>query len=229
MKTFSPEYRRAIEASLRDFVNVGYDVACIGSYSFRYGNCQMCPKEGIRWHYVLENLRTHQPLIVGSECVENYQIILSEWGYKPEYIVFPDFLRPYSRWILEGNPNAVVYDDGIVMRFQADCSKIIKANSDPSCLEHYRYAVRSVLDGQECLIGVDRTGRCFLPGDLPGHQLSDDDDTFYIQGEEEIWDGCDCEVEPSYCPDCDNEMCPWCGAGCTCDDRYDGIEDDDSY
>jgi len=57
MSDFSPKYRAAIEASLKAFVNDGDDVACIGYYAFCYGHCQMCPKDGIRWHYVLENLR----------------------------------------------------------------------------------------------------------------------------------------------------------------------------
>jgi hypothetical protein len=35
--------------------------------------------------------------------------------------------------------------------------------------------------------------------------------------EEAGWDLCDCGVELSYCEDCDNEVCPECERGCTCD------------
>jgi hypothetical protein len=36
----------------------------------------------------------------------------------------------------------------------------------------------------------------------------------------------DCDAEYATCPDCDNEMCPACGDGCTCDDD-DGYDRDD--
>jgi hypothetical protein len=151
--------------------------------------------------------------------VQNYQVILSEWGYKPDYIVFPGFLRPYSRWILEKNPNAVVFDDGIVMRFQADCATIIKTNSEPQALEHYRYANRSVIDGIERAVGVDETGRRFPIGPTIDGESDYDYDGFDPDEEEAGWEYCGCGEELSYCPDCDNQMCPMCNEGCTCDDR----------
>jgi hypothetical protein len=223
MSDFSPEYRAAIEESLKKFVNNGDDVACIGYYVFRYGNCQMCPKEGIRWHYVLENLRTHSWLIVGSECVDNYCVILSEWGYTPQHIFFPNFLRPYSRWLLEKMPEAVVFDDGVVMRFQVDCGTIIKAKNASGDVEHYRYAKRTVVGGGERIVGVDEVGRQFPVGPRSDWDSDAQYASAWDDAEEEWWDLCDCGVEPSYCPDCDNEMCLECGAGCTCD----GYEDED--
>jgi hypothetical protein len=169
MSYFSAKYRAAIEGSLRAFVNDGDDVVCIGYFAYCYGNCKMCPKEGIKWHYVLENLRSQAVLIVGSECIENYQVILSEWGYKPEYIVFPDFLRAYARWILVTNPDAVVFDDGIVMRFQADCEVIIRGNSQPSGLQHFRCIERYGTDTGEQVRGVDEAGRIFAVGPTITH------------------------------------------------------------
>jgi hypothetical protein len=216
MSNFSPEYRATIGASLKAFVNDGDDVACIGYFVHKYGQCKMCEHVPIKWHYVLENLRSHQALIIGSECVENYQVILSEWGYRPEYIVFPGFLRPYSRWILEQNPNAVVFDDGIVMRFQADCGKIIRANSQPSWLQHYRYVKRSVVEGAEEIVGVDESGRQFAVGPSVDYDFDE-----YVDFGPDEWDLCGCGVELSYCEECDNEMCPECGRGCTCDDDED--------
>jgi hypothetical protein len=124
----------------------------------------MCEHVPIKWHYVLENLRSRAILIVGSECVENHQVILSEWGYRPEYLVFPSFLRAYARWILEKNPNAVVFDDGVAMRFQADGGAIMRANSQPSGLQHYRYAQRSQAGGVERVGGVDEAGRFYPIG-----------------------------------------------------------------
>jgi hypothetical protein len=137
MKHFGPDYRTAIEASLRAFVNNGDSVACIGCYVYEYGDCHMCPKKGIKWHYVLENLRTHHWLIVGSECIENYGVILSEWGYRPVFIDFPEFLRPYTAWILKDNPDVVVFNDTVVKRFQVDCGAVIRANSTPEKLGSY--------------------------------------------------------------------------------------------
>lgn len=230
MADFSPVYRAAIEASLKKFVNDGDDVACIGYFVHKYGQCKMCGHVPIKWHYVLENLRSHQCLIVGSECVENYQTILSEWGYRPEYLVFPSFLRAYARWILEKNPNAVVFDDGVVMRFQADCSAIIKANSQPSGLQHYRHAKRLVVGGSEQVVGVDESGRQFPVGPSIGYDFDEYVD-FEPDDEENGWDLCGCGVELSYCEECDNEVCPECGRGCTCDESDDQdrdfMDDDD--
>jgi|SRR5579885_401192 len=161
---FSAKYRAAIEASLRKFVNDGDDVVCIGYFVYQYGQCKMCEHVPIKWHYVLENLRSRATLIVGSECIENYQVILSEWGYRPEYLVFPSFLRAYARWILEKNPNAVVFDDGVAMRFQADGGAIMRANSQPSGPQRYRYAQRSQVGGAERVGGVDETGRFYPIG-----------------------------------------------------------------
>src|SRR5438132_78143 len=159
MGDFSAEYRAAIELSLREFVNDSDDVVCIGYFAFKYGQCKMCEHVPIKWHYVLENLRSRATLIVGSECVENYQVILSEWGHRPEYLVFPSFLRAYARWILDKNPKAVVFDDGVAMRFKADGGAIMRANSQPSGLQHYRYAKRSQAGAVERVGGVDEMGR----------------------------------------------------------------------
>jgi hypothetical protein len=139
MGNFSEEYREAIEESLEAFVNNGDDVACIGYYILCYSHCRMCGHTPIKWHYILENLRTHQSLIVGSECVTNYQTILREWGYKPEYIVFPKCLKAYARWIIAKNPDAVVYNDGLVMRMKTDCNSIITATRQSRQLEGYGY------------------------------------------------------------------------------------------
>ncbi len=215
MGNFSAEYRAAIEKSLHDFVNNGDDVVCIGYFVHKYGQCKMCDHVPIKWHYIVENLRNHRSLIVGSECVENYQAILSEWGYRPEYLIFPSFLRAYVRWILEKNPRAVVFDDGVVMRFQADCSAIINANSHPAGLQHYRYVQRSVVGELEQVVGVDESGRQFPVGSSIGYGFDE-----YVDSEREDeqvgWDLCGCDVELSYCEECDNEICPECLEGCVC-------------
>jgi hypothetical protein len=39
---------------------------------------------------------------------------------------------------------------------------------------------------------------------------------------------CDeCDIALVTCPDCDNEMCPGCGDGCTCDEEEEDDEEDD--
>jgi hypothetical protein len=182
MRDFSAEYRAAIEASLREFVNNGDDVVCIGYFVYNSGQCKMCDHVPIKWHYVLENLRSRKTLIVGSECVENYQRILSEWGYRPEYLVFPTFLRAYARWILEKNPNAVVFDDGIVMRFRVDCDALMRANIQSPGLQHYRYLQRATSEGSERVAGVDEVGRVFPIG--PSEV--DDYDTEFVEYEPDM-------------------------------------------
>jgi hypothetical protein len=217
MGEFSPEYRAAIEASLKDFVNNGDDVACIGYFVYHYGQCNMCGHVPIKWHYILENLRSHGHMIVGSKCVENYQAVLSDWGYRPEYLVFPSFLRAYAKWILNKNPNAVVFDDGIVMRFQADCRAIIDASSQPAGLRQYRHATRSVVGGSEQVVGIDESGRQFAVGLSSNNDLDEQVDSG-PETESDGWDLCGCGVPLSYCEQCDNEVCPECGRGCTCGD-----------
>lgn len=45
------------------------------------------------------------------------------------------------------------------------------------------------------------------------------------------WDLCECRVELAYCVACDNEICPGCDRGCTCDqsndDEIEEMEDED--
>lgn len=156
---FSPEYRHSLETSLADFVQAGDSAACIGYYCLRYGDCEMCGYRGIKWHYILENLRSGQSMIVGSECIKNYQIVLSEWGFKPDHVTFPETLRSYASWILEDNPRAVVFDSGIVMSARTDAGPLIKSRADlpGRDLEHYKY-VRSIERGNERCLDVVNGG-----------------------------------------------------------------------
>jgi hypothetical protein len=171
MSDFSQLYRQAIEASLTAFTQCGDDVACIGYFIREYGECQMCGHAPIKWHYVLENLRQKSVLIVGSECVENYQIILEEWGYSPRHIVFPTFMKRVAGWILEKNPMAVVFDDGIVMRFSADCETLIKAQGASESIEKYECVKRKTIEGRQRVVVTNKHGIDFLldaePGEIP--------------------------------------------------------------
>lgn len=156
---FSDDYRKAIEESLKAFIRDGDDVVCIGYYVYQYGSCEMCSHTPIKWHYVLENLQSHSQMHVGSECIQNFQVILSEWGYRPEYIVFPDCLRPYTRWILDKNPRSIVFDDDLVVYLNQDCEKIIKGIKENSQLKHYRYVKRTIHEGVEKLIAISNPFR----------------------------------------------------------------------
>lgn len=102
------------------------------------------------------------------------------------------------------------------MRFTADCAEIMQAHSRPPGLLHYRYAKRSVLDGKEQIVGVDEAGRQFPLGP-PAADLSEYEE--WEPDDEEVWDLCGRDVGTSYCHDCDNEVCPQCREGCTCEER----------
>lgn len=110
---FSSSYRAAIETTLRKFVENGDDVACTGVYIYEYGSCGLCGHQPIKWHYILENLSSRNQITVGSECIRNYKIILEEWGYRPAYVVFPECLSQFTRWILEEDSGAVRYSDAV--------------------------------------------------------------------------------------------------------------------
>jgi hypothetical protein len=110
---FSSSYRAAIETSLRRFVANGNDVACTGVYIYEYGNCGLCGHQPIKWHYILENLSSRNQIVVGSECIRNYKIILEEWGYRPAYVVFPECLRKFTGWILEEDSGAIKFSDAV--------------------------------------------------------------------------------------------------------------------
>lgn len=117
LATFSADYRAAIERSLIEFVENGHDVACIGVYTYEYGHCQLCGHSPIKWHYILENLSNHNTLCVGSECIQNYKTILQEWGYRPAYIVFPECLKKFARWILDQDRHAIEFSDAVACFF----------------------------------------------------------------------------------------------------------------
>jgi len=110
---FSDSYRAAIETTLRRFVENGDDVACTGVYIYEYGSCGLCGHQPVKWHYILENLSSRNQIVVGSECIRNYKVILEEWGYRPAYVVFPECLRQFTRWILEEDPGAVKFSDPV--------------------------------------------------------------------------------------------------------------------
>jgi len=152
---FSRDYQQAIEESLKAFICNGDDIVCIGYYVYEYGHCEMCGHNPIKWHYILENLQNHSQMHVGSECIQNFQIILSKWGYRPEYIVFPNCLRPYARWILDKNPQAIVFNDDIVVHLNKDCEETIKSMSKDNQLKRYRYVKRTNYQGAEKLIAVN--------------------------------------------------------------------------
>lgn len=147
-KRYTPEYLARISASLHRFLKNGDDVVCVGYYLHHYGECELCSHAPIKWHYVLANLRGDQMLTVGSECVENYTMMLSQWGYKPDYIVFPHFLRRFTSWIqCQGG---VAYGDGPVMRFKGDARRGIPAGA-----EAFRVLVGDGASG----VVVDERGR----------------------------------------------------------------------
>lgn len=154
---FSKDYRQTIEESLKAFICNGDDIVCIGYYVYEYGHCEMCGHNPIKWHYILENLQNHSQMHVGSECIQNFQVILSKWGYRPEYIVFPNCLKPYTRWILEKNPQAIVFNDDIVIHLNKDCEDTIKGMGENSQLKHYRYVKRTNCEGFEKLIAVNES------------------------------------------------------------------------
>lgn len=151
MDDFSPRYREVIEASLTTFVQKGDDVVCVGYYARHGGVCEMCGHHPITWHFIVENLRTYQPLVVGSECVGNWQTILAERGWVPDYIVFPERLRAYTHWILKDHPNAIVFNDNVVMRSQVDCQPIIAEGLKAGGMQHFGYVYPSVRGGRNCL------------------------------------------------------------------------------
>lgn len=117
---FSDSYRATIEESLRRFVNNGDDVACTGVYIYEYGRCELCGHQQIKWHYILENLSSHGQMVVGSECIRNYKIILEEWGYRPAYVVFPQCLKQFTRWILEQDSGAIRFGDAVACFYTKD-------------------------------------------------------------------------------------------------------------
>jgi hypothetical protein len=158
MPGFSDKYRHAIEAALRRFVRNGDDVAGIGAFVFEYGDCKLCGHSPIKWHYLLQNLQSHETLVVGSECIQNYQVILSAWGYKPDYVVFPNFLSRYTRWILDSNPKALVFNDSVVMRFQGNCNGMINSHTGGKTPSECGYVERVRIDGKEQVVQVNERG-----------------------------------------------------------------------
>jgi hypothetical protein len=82
-------------------------------YIYEYGRCGLCGHQPIKWHYILENLHSRNQTLVGSECIRNYKVILEEWGYSPAYVVFPECLRQFTRWILEEDSGAIKFSDAV--------------------------------------------------------------------------------------------------------------------
>jgi hypothetical protein len=127
-----PEYRQIVESRLRRFVRNADDVMCVGVFTLQDQQCKVCDYHPITWNYIIENLATHERLIAGSECICNYEVILKEWGYQPEYIVYPTYFLRYARWITEGsehqegNPLAIRFHDDFLDRATVDARQVIQ-------------------------------------------------------------------------------------------------------
>src|SRR5262249_13107057 len=127
-----PEYREIVEPRLRRFVRNGDDVLCVGVFTLQGQQRKVCDHKPITWNYIIENLATHQRLIAGSECICNYEVILKEWGYQPEYIVYPTYFLRYARWITEGcehqegNPRAIRFHDDFVGRATVNSKDVVQ-------------------------------------------------------------------------------------------------------
>lgn len=215
MKTFRPHYRAIIEGRLKGFVRNGDDVACIGFYAHAYGQCEMCDHTPIKRHFVLENLTTHKSLIVGRECVENYQVILKEWGYNPAFLVFPELLRHSAKWVTQNNPDALVFDNAVLFFCQVDFEAILHAKCQPSRLEKCLYAKHAGPGEAGPLVWVNEKGQQWVI-----HEPDDDYDQYLkdtAEFSEDCWDLCNCGDQPVFCEVCDNEYCPQCARGCTCE------------
>lgn len=148
-QNLSGSYRESIENSLRQFTENGNDIVCSGFFVFEYGCCQLCGHSPIKWHYVLRNLQTKAQIHVGSQCISNFQIILSEWKYQPEYVVFPKGLRNFASWILEANPRSIIFDDDIASFIDKDCKEFLETIKDDPRLLSYGYVKRAPEGGLE--------------------------------------------------------------------------------
>ena len=64
-------------------------------------------------------------MVAGSECVNNYQVILQEWGYSPAFITFPFlFKNSFTHWIK--NPKAIVFNDDLISHFELNAIEVFK-------------------------------------------------------------------------------------------------------
>jgi hypothetical protein len=130
MTDMRPEYRETVENTLHDFVRNGDDVMCVAVFCIQDRTCQVCGHHPITWNYLIENLATHQPLIAGSECIRNYEIVLRDWGYQPEFVVYPTYFARFTRWLtdeVEGNPNSIQVHDRFLNRVSIDSRQYLNS------------------------------------------------------------------------------------------------------
>jgi hypothetical protein len=128
MNDMRPEYREVVETTLRQFVRNGDDVMCVAVFCIQDRTCQVCGHQPITWNYLVENLVTHQPIIAGSECIRNYEIVLRDWGYRPAFVVYPTYFARFTRWLIdpvEGNPNSLQVHDRFVDRARVDARQYL--------------------------------------------------------------------------------------------------------
>jgi hypothetical protein len=123
-----PEYRETVEKTLCEFVRNGDDVMCVAVFCVQDRTCQVCGHHPITWNYLIENLVTNRPLIAGSECIRNYEVVLRDWGYRPAFVVYPTYFARFTRWLTdgaEGNPNSVQIHDRFLDRVRVDARQFL--------------------------------------------------------------------------------------------------------
>ena len=75
------------------------------------GVCRMCGYTPIRWNYHLENTRTGGRLIVGSNCILNYRLVMDEMKATWLPVIFPPQFREQAARINEKRPGTVFVAD----------------------------------------------------------------------------------------------------------------------
>jgi hypothetical protein len=103
----------------------------------------VCDYERITHNFIIENLKTHDYLIAGCKCIRNYEVILSEWGYRPEYIVYPSYFLRYTSWTTDGwegeggDPSAIQVHDRFLDRAAVDSRSVVEVKVPGATLREY--------------------------------------------------------------------------------------------
>ena len=105
------DYWSRIAQTVGRFAQPGDTLRCIRIRRFEApSTCELCGHSPIHWLHTLQNSRTSETLMVGSECIRNYAKVYEKRFGRSADIRYPAKYKKAARFLNEKFPDTVTVD-----------------------------------------------------------------------------------------------------------------------
>lgn len=109
----SADYWMRIAKTVAKFAQPGDTLECIGVCRVENpSSCELCGHYPIHWLHTLQNSRTKQTLLIGSECINNYAEVYRRRYGATISIIYPPKYAKAARFINKKFPGTVSIEPG---------------------------------------------------------------------------------------------------------------------